>query len=164
MALKFFSSLVTFVTICVSTGVHAAIGPVTSLHIVNRNISPDGFSRPAVLAGGTFPGPVLKGHMVSIPVIVKRSSGSPTTQNDNFRITVFDDLTNPDMLTDTSIVRSVVPLPSTPRVSYQCIISALAWFLPKGYQLGRWRCFCHAVSYHQWKLLRLQFPSPWTSW
>nr|5E9N_A Chain A, Laccase 2 [Steccherinum murashkinskyi] len=64
----------------------AQIGPVTDLHITNANISPDGFSRPAVLAGGTFPGPTIAGNT-----------------GDNFQITVFNDLTDPSMLTDTSI-------------------------------------------------------------
>ena len=40
------------------------IGPVDDLRIVNKVISPDGFSRNAVLAGGTFPGPVISGHTV----------------------------------------------------------------------------------------------------
>lgn len=64
MAFKFLSYAVALVTLCFSTGVNAAIGPVTDLHIVNRNISPDGFTRPAVLAGGTFPGPVIRGKKV----------------------------------------------------------------------------------------------------
>ena len=45
-------------------GVSAAIGPVTDLHIVNKNLAPDGFTRPTVLAGGTFPGPLIKGNKV----------------------------------------------------------------------------------------------------
>ncbi|KAF5379394.1 hypothetical protein D9615_006645 [Tricholomella constricta] len=39
----------------------AQIGPVSDLVISNEVISPDGFSRSAVLAGKTFPGPVIRG-------------------------------------------------------------------------------------------------------
>nr|AXY79772.1 laccase [Lignosus rhinocerotis] len=69
-----------------SGGALAAVGPVTDLNIVNDNVSPDGFSREAVLAGGTFPGPLITGQ-----------------KNDNFKINVVDQLTNPTMLTATSI-------------------------------------------------------------
>ena len=41
-----------------------SIGPVADLPIVNKEIAPDGFSRAAVLAGGTFPGPLIVGHKV----------------------------------------------------------------------------------------------------
>ena len=43
---------------------YASIGPVTDLHIVNAEISPDGFTRAGVLAEGTFPGPVIAGSKV----------------------------------------------------------------------------------------------------
>lgn len=42
----------------------AAIGPVTELDIVNKVIAPDGFARDTVLAGGTFPGPLITGKKV----------------------------------------------------------------------------------------------------
>ncbi|KAM5541432.1 hypothetical protein V8D89_004986 [Ganoderma adspersum] len=63
-----------------------AIGPVTDLAIVNGPIAPDGISRDAVLAGGTFPGPVISGYM-----------------GDYFKINVKDQLHNTTMLTGTSI-------------------------------------------------------------
>lgn len=44
----------------------ASIGPETPLNIVNANIAPDGFTRSAVLAGGTFPGPVITGKKVHL--------------------------------------------------------------------------------------------------
>ncbi|KAK7682832.1 laccase, multicopper oxidase, benzenediol:oxygen oxidorectuctase [Cerrena zonata] len=65
---------------------YAGIGPVTDLHIVNKDIAPDGFKRPTVLAGGTFPGPVITGK-----------------KGDNFKINVVDELTDESMLTPTSI-------------------------------------------------------------
>ncbi|CAL1710152.1 unnamed protein product [Somion occarium] len=65
---------------------YAAIGPVADLHIVNKNLAPDGFTRPTVLAGGTFPGPLIKGN-----------------KGDNFKLNVIDDLTDARMLKSTSI-------------------------------------------------------------
>ncbi|KAJ7456186.1 laccase 2 precursor [Mycena latifolia] len=62
------------------------IGLSASLEIVNKEISPDGFPRSAVLAGGTFPGPLIKGN-----------------KGDRFRINVIDTLTDSTMLTSTSI-------------------------------------------------------------
>lgn len=47
-----------------SAGAIAAIGPVTDFHIVNAAIAPDGISRQAVLAEGTFPGPLITGNKV----------------------------------------------------------------------------------------------------
>ncbi|KAI0747845.1 laccase [Daedaleopsis nitida] len=64
----------------------AAIGPVTDLVISNANVSPDGFERAAVLAGGTFPGPLIAGKM-----------------GDHIQINVVDKLTNHTMLKSTSI-------------------------------------------------------------
>ncbi|PPQ71157.1 hypothetical protein CVT24_009838 [Panaeolus cyanescens] len=72
---------------------YAAIGPVANLHIANKVISPDGFSRSAVLAGSnpspgglTFPGPVIRG-----------------TPSSNFRLNVIDSLTDTSMLRTTAI-------------------------------------------------------------
>ncbi|KAI0078079.1 laccase [Panus rudis PR-1116 ss-1] len=62
------------------------IGPVADLPIVNANIAPDGFNRSTVLAGGTFPGPTIKGN-----------------KGDNFQINVIDQLTDNTMDTPTSI-------------------------------------------------------------
>ncbi|KAG6888301.1 hypothetical protein C0995_009300 [Termitomyces sp. Mi166 len=56
------------------------------LTIKNKVISPDGFTRSSVLAGGVFPGP---------PIIAKKG--------DNFRINVIDKLTDATMLRSTSI-------------------------------------------------------------
>ncbi|KDR80952.1 hypothetical protein GALMADRAFT_60685 [Galerina marginata CBS 339.88] len=69
----------------------AAIGPTADLVIANKNISPDGFSRTAVLAGPSaaevaFPGPLITG-----------------TKGDTFQLNVVDSLTDTSMLTSTSI-------------------------------------------------------------
>lgn len=49
----------------VASSVSASIGPVATLNIVNSDIAPDGFLRSTVLAGGTFPGPLIVGDKVS---------------------------------------------------------------------------------------------------
>ncbi|KAG5652312.1 Acyl-coenzyme A oxidase 2 [Sphagnurus paluster] len=71
--------------------VYAGIGPTTDLHIVNKVISPDGFSRSAVVAGGTaasadYPGPLIT-----------------ATKGDTLNLNVIDSLTDPTMLRATSI-------------------------------------------------------------
>ena len=68
-------------------GSFAAVGPVTDLTISNANISPDGYERAAVLAGGSFPGSLIAGQ-----------------KGDRFQINVIDQLTNHTMLKSTSIV------------------------------------------------------------
>ncbi|EMD37148.1 laccase [Gelatoporia subvermispora B] len=67
-------------------GISAAIGPDTQLIISNKNIAPDGFTRATVLAGGTFPAPLIKGN-----------------KGDTFRINVVNELQNETMLKTTSI-------------------------------------------------------------
>ncbi|OBZ65243.1 Laccase [Grifola frondosa] len=64
----------------------AGIGPVTNLSIVDTAVTPDGYTRQAVLPGGTFPGPLITGQM-----------------EDNFQINVTDELTNATMLTGTTV-------------------------------------------------------------
>ncbi|KAJ7771003.1 laccase 1 [Mycena maculata] len=59
---------------------------VITLRIVNKDISPDGFSRSAVLAGGTFPG---------TPILANKG--------DRLLINVEDSLTDDTMLRSTSI-------------------------------------------------------------
>ncbi|KAH9946367.1 phenoloxidase [Epithele typhae] len=64
----------------------AAIGPKADLHITNGDIAPDGYTRAAVLAGGTFPGALITGQ-----------------KGDRFQINVINELTNHTMLKSTSI-------------------------------------------------------------
>ncbi|KAF5326107.1 hypothetical protein D9611_000581 [Ephemerocybe angulata] len=69
----------------------AAIGPVADVHIANKIIQPDGFSRSAVLAGASastlsFPGPVIRGWKGTV-----------------FLLNVIDALTDTTMLRTTSI-------------------------------------------------------------
>ncbi|KAG6864209.1 hypothetical protein C0991_011545, partial [Blastosporella zonata] len=63
-----------------------AIGPVTDLLISNKLIAPDGVTRSTVLAGGTFPGPVISGN-----------------KGDVFKINVSNTLQDPTMLRATTI-------------------------------------------------------------
>ncbi|KAJ4472252.1 laccase [Lentinula aciculospora] len=62
------------------------VGSDTDLAIVNSIISPDGFPRSAVLAGGTFPGPLIVAN-----------------KGDHFRVNVINQLTDDSMLKVTSI-------------------------------------------------------------
>ncbi|KAJ8091002.1 hypothetical protein PM082_024926 [Marasmius tenuissimus] len=76
-----------------SSIVHAVdvISRTGDLHIVNKNLSPDGFKRSTVLAGtsadkASFPGPIIKAN-----------------KGDTFEINVIDELTDPSMDRGTSI-------------------------------------------------------------
>lgn len=64
----------------------SVLGPVTDLEVVNKVIAPDGYSRPAVLAGGTFPGPLIAAQ-----------------KGDHFHINVINQLYDTSMNTSTSI-------------------------------------------------------------
>ncbi|KAI9068885.1 multicopper oxidase [Trametes sanguinea] len=70
--------------------VYGAIGPVTDLTISNADITPDGYTRAAVVANGVFPGPLITGN---------KASG----WGDNFQINVIDNLSNETMLKSTTI-------------------------------------------------------------
>ena len=50
--------------------VAGAIGPVADMTISNADVSPDGFSRAAVLVNGVFPGPLITGNMVRTPLLI----------------------------------------------------------------------------------------------
>ncbi|TFL03308.1 laccase [Pterulicium gracile] len=66
--------------------VMAAIGPVADLRVLNVNVNPDGFRRRAASAGGAVTGPLIVGN-----------------RNDNFRINVINELSDPSMWQTTSI-------------------------------------------------------------
>ncbi|KDQ26265.1 laccase [Pleurotus ostreatus PC15] len=66
--------------------VEAAIGPRATLTIANKVIAPDGFPRSAVLAGGTFPGPLIRGKT-----------------GDRLKINVVNALADKTMAVDTTI-------------------------------------------------------------
>ena len=63
-----FTRVAVIVLATIARRTSAAIGPDTSLHIINKLISPDGVLRNAVLADGTFPGPVISGYTVRVAV------------------------------------------------------------------------------------------------
>ncbi|KAJ8095874.1 laccase, multicopper oxidase, benzenediol:oxygen oxidorectuctase [Marasmius tenuissimus] len=64
----------------------AAIGPVADLVISNKDVSPDGFTRGAVVAGDSTIGPLIVGN-----------------KNDNFKLNVINNLNDNTMLQSTSI-------------------------------------------------------------
>ncbi|TFK78967.1 hypothetical protein K466DRAFT_506425 [Polyporus arcularius HHB13444] len=61
-----FQSLVAFVALTLASSrlAAAAIGPVADLTISNADISPDGFTRAAVVVNNVFPGPLITGNKV----------------------------------------------------------------------------------------------------
>ncbi|KAG1899689.1 laccase [Suillus fuscotomentosus] len=78
-----------YILLCVLTSLQSyavTIGPVADLVIANAQISPDGFIKSAVLAGGTLPGPIITGQ-----------------KGDTFKINVTNHLNDETMLTSTSI-------------------------------------------------------------
>nr|AAL89554.2 laccase [Trametes hirsuta] len=81
-----FQSLLTFITISLVAVAHAAVGPVADLTITDAAVSPDGFSRQAVVVNGVTPGPLVAGNI-----------------GDRFQLNVIDNLTNHTMLKSTSI-------------------------------------------------------------
>ncbi|KAG6819300.1 hypothetical protein H0H93_013218 [Arthromyces matolae] len=86
-----------FVALSILRGAYAAsatVGSVANLYISNANISPDGFTRSAVLAGtassASFPGPLITAN-----------------KGDKFQLNVIDQLADTTMLTGTSIPFSI---------------------------------------------------------
>ncbi|THH12095.1 hypothetical protein EW145_g227 [Phellinidium pouzarii] len=79
------SLFTSFITLSLSYEALAAVVSET-LTISNVNISPDGFTRSAVVANGQFPGPLISGNI-----------------GDNLQITVADDLTDTTMRRATSV-------------------------------------------------------------
>ncbi|KAI0303035.1 laccase [Russula brevipes] len=76
-----------FLALPLSTKVNgASLGPYSDLPITNANVAPDGYTRPAVLAGGTFPGPTITGK-----------------KGDTFAINVINELQDKSMDVVTSI-------------------------------------------------------------
>ncbi|KAG1814195.1 laccase [Suillus variegatus] len=89
----FTSSLATYATVASISSpsqsyllTSRSLGPSTDLTISNKVIAPDGFSRSTTLAGGTFPGPLIKAN-----------------KGDHFAINVVNKLDDSFMLTSTSV-------------------------------------------------------------
>ena len=49
--------------------VFAAIGPIADMTISNGDVTPDGFTRAAVLVNGQVPGPLVTGNKVWLTLI-----------------------------------------------------------------------------------------------
>ncbi|KAF8075317.1 laccase [Lyophyllum atratum] len=109
---------IAFAAWTMSTGALATtIGPVADLHIKNANVAPDGFMRSAVLAGESFPGPVISGN-----------------KGDEFRINVINELEDQTMLKSTSIhwhgfFQKGTPWADGPSFVSQCPVSPGESFL-----------------------------------
>ncbi|KAF7329657.1 Laccase I [Mycena kentingensis (nom. inval.)] len=80
------ASAASLLVVSAAAAATSVIGPAAQLPIVNRVIAPDGFSRSTVLAGGTFPGPLIRGN-----------------KGATFSLNVVDLLTDSTMLKSTSI-------------------------------------------------------------
>ncbi|PIL29720.1 transporter [Ganoderma sinense ZZ0214-1] len=76
-----FAALAAFVQL-----VAGSIGPIADLTISDADISPDGYTRAAVVMNGQFPGPLIVGN-----------------KGDNFQLNVINDLDNTTMLTATTV-------------------------------------------------------------
>ncbi|KAI9057786.1 multicopper oxidase [Trametes sanguinea] len=81
-----FQSLLCFVLVSLAAVANAAIGPVADLNLTNAAVSPDGFTREAVVVNGITPAPLIAGK-----------------KGDRFQLNVIDNLTNHTMLKTTSI-------------------------------------------------------------
>ncbi|KAL0568359.1 laccase, multicopper oxidase, benzenediol:oxygen oxidorectuctase, partial [Marasmius crinis-equi] len=83
-----FKSLLSFITLSVFLGSSSAItvGPVSDMVIDTAVVAPDGFSRTAVLAGGTVVGPLITAQ-----------------KGDRIKVNVINKLNHPDFLKSTSI-------------------------------------------------------------
>ncbi|CAA7265189.1 unnamed protein product [Cyclocybe aegerita] len=80
-----------FVSLSIVSSAYAFIGPIANMHVGNKVLAPDGFTRSTVLAGANaatlaFPGPVVRG-----------------LKGNFFKLNVIDALTDTTMLTSTSI-------------------------------------------------------------
>ncbi|KAL0063544.1 laccase, multicopper oxidase, benzenediol:oxygen oxidorectuctase [Marasmius tenuissimus] len=95
----------------------AAIGPVADLVITNKDVSPDGFTRGAVVAGGSTIGPLIVGN-----------------KNDNFKLNIVNNLNDNTMLQSTSIhwhgfLQNDTPWADGPAFVTQCPIAKGKSFL-----------------------------------
>ncbi|KAF8151840.1 laccase 2 [Mycena galopus ATCC 62051] len=69
-----------------SSALGSAIGPVGDIRLTNKQVSPDGFSRSAIVVNGIFPAPLIQAF-----------------KGESFRLNVIDDLTDTSMPRATSI-------------------------------------------------------------
>ncbi|KAI0714960.1 laccase [Earliella scabrosa] len=81
-----FQSLLTYITLSFAASAYAGIGPIADLVIANAAISPDGFTRDAIVVNDVYPSPLITGK-----------------KGDRFQLNVIDQMTNHTMLKTTSI-------------------------------------------------------------
>ncbi|KAJ7757263.1 multicopper redoxase [Mycena maculata] len=58
-------SSILYVLVALTSAYGSTIGPVGDVHLTNQQVSPDGFSRSAIVINGAFPAPLINGYMVS---------------------------------------------------------------------------------------------------
>uniref|UniRef100_G0WM60 laccase n=2 Tax=Ganoderma TaxID=5314 RepID=G0WM60_9APHY len=81
-----FQSFLPYLALFFAASAYAAIGPVADLVISNADVTPDGFTRAAVVVNEAFPSPLITGY-----------------KGDHFRLNVINRMTNHTMLKTTSI-------------------------------------------------------------
>lgn len=64
-----FQSLLSYITLCLVAVANAAIGPTADLTVSNAAISPDGFTREAVVVNNVFPSPLITGKKVGAQLL-----------------------------------------------------------------------------------------------
>ena len=62
--MKTLSFLTPIVALALIAGAFASVGPVANLRIGNAAVSPDGYTRDAVVVNGATPGPLIVGNKV----------------------------------------------------------------------------------------------------
>ena len=60
-----FKALLSYTVLSLVATAYAAIGRVADLNSTNADISPDGFTRAAVVTNGVFPAPLITANKVS---------------------------------------------------------------------------------------------------
>jgi len=95
-----------------------------------------------VLAGGTFPGPVIKGY-----------------KGDIFQINVVNLLEDDTMLKTTSVVSTSTIARQDHGLPFVLMVipTALAWNISTEFELGRRVVICHAMSHHTGELVFVRF-------
>ena len=80
-----FQSFLPYLALFFAASAYAAIGPVADLVISNADVTPDGFTRAAVVVNEAFPSPLITGYKVSlatlfvcnIPLLICWDTGRP---------------------------------------------------------------------------------------
>ncbi len=160
-----FQSLVAFVALCLSHSrlVAGAIGPVADLTISNANISPDGFTRSAVVVNNQFPGPLVTGNKVRFPAYLRIYDGQCSYHLVLGRQLPAQRHRQSDQRHYVDCDHHCMPVLNGAGIyivtDEHVFPSALAWFLPEGHELGRRWGIRQPVSHLQGQLLPVRLLS-----